>query len=201
MKGARYFVLFKDDFSNYRVVHFLKEKSEAFEHFRNFVARCRRETGKDVSVLRTDNGGEFVNNAFSSWLRSNGIQHQTSAPHCPEQNGVAERDNRTIVEAARSMLHGRGLPLYLWAEAVNAAVYILNRVGSRTAPCTAFESWHGKIPDLSHLRVYGCKAFMHLPKENRKKLDAKSVECILVGYCDNQKAYRLYDPDCRISSH
>ena len=194
IKGARYFLLFKDDFSGYRVIHFLKEKSEVFGHFKDFVARCRRETGHDVTTFRTDNGGEFVNSAFSTWLRSQGIQHQTSAPYCPEQNGVAERDNRTIVEAARSMLHGHQLPLKLWAEAVNTAVYILNRVSSRTIASTAYEAWHGQTPDLSHFRAYGCKAFMFIPDQNRKKLDAKSIECILVGYCENQKAYRLFDP-------
>lgn len=196
-KGARFYVIFKDDFSGYRVVHFLKQKSEAMGHFKDFVAQCRIQTGHQVVTLRSDNGGEFTGESFSSWLRSEGIQHQTSAPYCPEQNGVAERDNRTIMEAARSMLHGRNLPPYLWAEAVNTAVYLLNRVSSSTVPNTPYQTWHRKVPDLSHLRAYGSDAFYHVPKGERRKLDPKSLKCVLVGYCDTQKAYRVWDPVAR----
>jgi transposase InsO family protein len=116
--GARYFVSFQDDFSGWRVVRFLRNKSEVEECFKEYVNKLRGETGKCVHTLRSDNGGEFMGESFQIWLKRKCIRHETSVPHTPEQNGVAERSNRTVVEAARSMLHQKNLPLELWAEAI-----------------------------------------------------------------------------------
>ncbi len=111
---------------------FIRQKSEASELFKLFVIRLHSETGQRVHTLRSDNGGEYGGKEFNSWLSKKGIKHESSAPYNPEQNGVSERANRTVVESARSLIHMKKLPLELWAEAINCAVYTLNRVMSRT---------------------------------------------------------------------
>lgn len=192
--GARYFVLFIDDFSGWRAVYFLKQKSEVADSFKVFLSVLRSDTSHLVHTLRSDNGGEFTNSSFKNWLAQKNIKLETSAPHTPEQNGVSERANRTILEAAKSLLHAKHLPLELWGEAVSCAVYTLNRVKNSTSSATPYQLWHGKKPDVSHLRVFGCLAFIHIPKSERQKLDCKSLKCYFVGYSTTQKAYRFWDP-------
>jgi transposase InsO family protein len=190
--GSRYFVTFKDDYSNWTIVHFLKNKDEVPDLFRAYTVYLKNSTGGIVKTLRSDNGGEYTSKNFSTWLRNSGIRHETSAPHTPAQNGVAERANRTIVEAARSLIYTRSIPLKLWAEAVAYAVYTLNRVLSKSTIATPFEMWFHKKPDISYLRIFGARTFVHTPDANRKKLDPKSQEGIFVGYCDASKAFRVW---------
>lgn len=195
LKGSLYFVTFRDDFTGYGVINFMKKKSELFQHLKNFSARVRAEVGDQITTLRSDNGGEYTSAELQSWLAENGIHHETSAPRTPEQNGVAERYNRTILESAKSMLHFSGLKLELWAEASACAVYLLNRVLCKAmTDMTPYEGWHKRKPNLSHLRVFGCYAYAHVPKEERLKLDPKGLKCVFVGYCETQKAFRLRDP-------
>jgi len=175
----------------------MQKKSEVFENLKLFAARLHGETGKRVRTLRTDNGGEFVSMEMEDWMVEQGIHHQTSIPHTPQQNGAAERENRTLMEATRSILHQKGLPKELWAEAVSSATYTINRSLPQSAARTPYELWYGKKPNVSHLRVFGSPAFAHIPDANRRKLDAKSLECIMVGYCTSQKGYRLWDPATR----
>jgi transposase InsO family protein len=193
--GAKYFLTFIDDKSRKTFVYFLKSKDEVFPKFKEFKALVENQTGKRIKTLRSDNGGEYVSGAFNQFLKENGIRHQKSIPYTPQQNGVAERANRTIVERARSMLHSAELNYELWAEAVFTAVYLKNR-----SPTTALldmtpqEAWSGKKPSVNHLRVFGCKAYAHIPNHQRTKLESKSKELIFVGYSTESKGYRLYDP-------
>jgi hypothetical protein len=136
-----------------------------------------------------------VSKKFDDFLHECGIERQTSAPYTPQQNGVAERANRTIMECARSMIRAQGLDLEFWAEAVNTAVYIKNRCPTKALDSkTPQEAWTGVKPDVSHLRVFGCKAFAHIPDEKRSKLEPKSIPCVFLGYCEGTKAYRLMCP-------
>lgn len=105
--------------------------------------------------------------------------------------------NRTIVEAARSMLHEKKFPLELWGEAVLCATHIINRSISSASDVTPFELWRGCKPDVSYFRIFGSPAFVHVPEESRRKLDPKAVECILVGYCENTKSFRMWNPATR----
>ncbi len=125
--GARYFLTFIDDFSRKTHVYLLKAKGEAFEKFKQYKTLVENEIGHKIKVLRSDNGGEFVSKKFDAFLAECGIQLQTSAPYSPQQNGVAEHANRTIMECARSMILAQGLELEFWGEAVNTVVYIKNR--------------------------------------------------------------------------
>ncbi len=129
---------------------------------------------------------------FDAFLAECGIQQQTSAPYSPQQNGVAKRANRTIMECARSMILAQGLELEFWGETVNTAVYIKNQCPTKALDSkTPQEAWSGRKPDMSHLRLFGCKAFVHVPDEKRIKLESKSMPCVLLGYHEGTKAYRL----------
>ncbi len=121
--GKRYFVSFIDDFSRYCAVYFLENKSKVFEKFKEFEAAVTNECGQSIGTLRTDNGGEFVSKEFEAYLKSKGIMHQLTIAYTPQQNGTAERMNRTIMESARAMLSHSGLPNSYWAEAVSTAVH------------------------------------------------------------------------------
>lgn len=133
---------------------------------------------------------------FQSWLRKKGVRHETSAPHTPQQNGVAERDNRTIVEAARTYLYAnRAFPLELWAEAVHCAIYVLNRVLSSTCTViTLYEAWYKRKPDVSTLGIFGSYVYILIQKEDRRKLDPKGTFCIYLANSDASKSFRCWDP-------
>ncbi|UYV76594.1 hypothetical protein LAZ67_14001355 [Cordylochernes scorpioides] len=137
--GSNYFLLFKDDQSAYRVVYFIRHKSDVFTKFKEFDTLIKNQFGRSVKIFRTDNGTEYVNQSFLDYLRKNGIIHERS-PYTPQQNGFVERDLRTILGLSRSMLHDSGLENNLWAEAVNTAVYVLNRTLSNNEK-TPLELW------------------------------------------------------------
>lgn len=194
LSGSKYFLLFIDDFSRKTFVYFLKTKSEVFEKFKSFKVLVENQTGRKIKVLRSDNGGEYINSNFQMFLKDNGIRHQTTVPHSPQQNGVAERANRTIMEAARCMLQDANLAQEFWAEAVNTAVHIRNHCPTKAVMgCTPEEKWTNRKVSIKHFRIFGCVAYALNP--NRKKLDSKCKSYIFVGYCDDTKGYRLIDPE------
>jgi len=192
--GSRFYVNWIDDVSGFRHIHFMKHKSDVFEKFQEFHAMTKNKFGRSIKILRVDNGKEYMNNNMMQYLSKHGIQMETTAPYTPEQNGRSERDNRITVESTRSMLHAKQLPTRLWAEAMNTAVYILNRTPtSRTKGSTPYEIWMGKKPSLVHTRIFGSEVFVHVPKEQRSKWDKKSKKMIFVGYQQDSSNYRLYD--------
>jgi hypothetical protein len=197
--GARYFLTFTDDKSRHTTVYFLKTKDEVLEKFKAYQALSENITGKKIKILRSDNGGEYMSGNFTKYCSNKGILQQTTAPYTPEQNGVAERLNRTVVESARCLLKQQGLGNHLWAEAIATAVYLKNR--SPTKALKDFnvpeEVWTGRKPSVKHLRIFGCDAYVHVPKDQRSKLDSKSMKCIFLGYEAGSKAYRLYNPTSR----
>ena len=197
--GSRYFITFIDDYSRWTVVRTMKHKDEAIDHFFAYKAYVENLTNQRIRAIRTDNGGEFVSNAFDQALISMGIAVQRTPPYTPQLNGVAERANRSIVERARSMLYAANLDHSFWCEAVCTAVYLKNRSPTKALDnVTPYELWHGKKPSLDHLRTFGCKAYSHISKERRGKLDAKALECIFIGYTESSQIYRLYDPVARM---
>jgi len=170
----------------------LKAKGEVFDKFKEYKAFVENQTGMKIKTFLSDNGGEFVSKKFDNFLHECGIQRQTSAPYTPQQNGVVERTNRTIMECARSMIRAQGLDLEFWAKAVNMAIYIKNQCPTKALESkTLQEAWTSRKPDVFHLRVFGCKTFAHIPNENRSKLESKSMPCVFLGYCEGTKAYRL----------
>ncbi|GAU28814.1 hypothetical protein TSUD_21510 [Trifolium subterraneum] len=161
------------------------------------------EESKDLSsttveeiqgVLKTDGGGEYVSKVFSEFCEAEGIVHEVIPPYTPQQNGSAERRNRTIMNMVRCMIRSKHLPKELWGEAVNTACYVLNRCPTkRLNNVTPEECWSGNKPDVSHLKVFGSIAYRHVPDQLRSKLDDKSEVMVLVGY-HLTGGYRLYDP-------
>lgn len=192
--GARFFVSFIDDFSRKTYVDVIKRKSDVFDCFVKFKVLVENQLETKIKTLRSDGGLEYCNNRFRELCEKNGIIHQTTAPYTPQQNGLAERMNRTIIEKVRCMLSDANLSKGYWAEAVTTAVKIINMIpNSANKTKSPDEIWYGKKPDLSVLRVFGCTAMALVPNEKRKKLEKKSMKCIFVGYQENSKAYRLYN--------
>ncbi|KAK3122095.1 hypothetical protein QOZ80_8BG0665070 [Eleusine coracana subsp. coracana] len=192
--GRRYFLLLVDDLSRYMWVMVLGSKGEAADAIRRAQAAAEAECGRKLRVLRTDNGGEFTAAEFAAYCADEGIQRHYSAPYSPQQNGVVERRNQTVVGMARALLKQRGMPAVFWGEAVVTAVYILNRSPTKTLDGkTPYEAWHGRKPTVFHLRTFGCLAFA---KElgHIGKLDDRSTPGVFIGYAEGSKAYRILDP-------
>ena len=135
---SMYYVSFIDDFSRNTWIYFLKKKSEVFDRFKEFKALVENQTEKKIKVLRTNNGGEFCRKEFEEFCKKCGIAWQKTTPYTPQQNGVAERMNKTLMERARSMLSGAGLGQEFWAEAVDTACYLINRRKN----ITKINFWH-----------------------------------------------------------
>lgn len=181
-----------DDKIRKTFVYFLKSKHEVQSKIEDFKVIAKNQTGRKLKTIRSDNRKEYVNRSLTEFLKKNGIRHQLTVEYTPEQNGVAERANKTIVEKARVMLQEANLSNDFWAEAVNTAVYLKNRSSTKTVKETTPEkAWTGKKVDLSHLRVFGSRTFVHISKQKRTKWDLKSKEMIFVGYHEDSKAYRL----------
>ncbi|KAG2758626.1 hypothetical protein Pcac1_g29253 [Phytophthora cactorum] len=191
--GKRYFVTFTDDKSHFCVVYLLRNKSEVADKFAEFVAMAETQTGKRVKTLRSDNGGEYTSGAMAKFCKDRGIEQKFTPPYTPQLNGVAERMNRTLVECARCMLEHAGLSKSYWGEAVMTATFLRNRCPTRaiTHDKSPHQVWTGKKPLLANLKVFGCHAYVHVPKEKRSKFDSKSVRCRFVGYSEHEKAYRF----------
>jgi transposase InsO family protein len=192
--GTKYFLLFIDDHTGYTHVYALKDKKSetVMEKFREYKAEVENQLGKSIKRLRTDGGGEY-GKWMASYLKEHGIIHETTAPYSPEQNGVAERANRTIIERVKAIISEGKLDKRLWMELVAAVVYLKNRSPTKAVRTTPYEAWHGVKPNLSHIRILGSTAYIHIPSEKRVKLDMNAHKGILIGYGGTNQ-YRIWDP-------
>ncbi|KAG6590646.1 Retrovirus-related Pol polyprotein from transposon TNT 1-94 [Phytophthora cinnamomi] len=190
--GKRYFVTFIDDKSHFCVVYLMRNKSEVAAKFAEFVALAETQTGKRVKTLRSDNGGEYTSREMAKFCSDRGIVQKFTPPYTPQLNGVAERMNRTLVECARCMLEHAGLSKGYWGEAVVTATFLRNRCPTRAISHdkSPHQVWTGKKPLLANLKVFGCHAYVLVPKAKRSKFDARSVRCRFLGY-SGTKAYRF----------
>jgi hypothetical protein len=202
--GYDSFITFIDDYSRFGYIYPIRERSEGLEKFKIFKAEVENQHNKKIKIVRSDRGGEYygrhtpygqVPGPFGKFLQENGIVAQYSMPGEPQQNGVAERRNRTLMDMVRSMISYSTLPISLWMEALKTAIHILNRVPSKSVPKTPYELWTGKAPSLNHLRVWGCPAEAKVFNPNLGKLDPKTVSCHFIGYPERSKGYRFYCPD------
>ena len=193
--GSRYFVSFIDDYSRYATGYCIKTKSQVFDCFKKWLAKVERQTGAKLKTFRCDNGMEYMSNEFKTFLKDRGIQYDFTVPYNPHQNGVAERLNRTLAELVRSMLHHKNVAKHFWAEAINVAMYIRNRVTSRGIPSnvTPYQLWTGKKPNLEHLRVFGSKCWYTIRENGLRKLDERAREAIFIGYTQRSGGYKLWD--------
>ena len=150
--GCLYFLLVKDEATCYRNIYFVESKraDEIIKWIKTHVNRVETQTGNKVKVIRSDNGKEFLNESMDDFMGEKGILHERTAAHSPQMNGLVERDNRTVVERVKCMSYTADLPLNLWAELANTAVYLMNRIPNREEKQSPFELWFGQKPRVSH---------------------------------------------------
>ncbi|KAI3770453.1 hypothetical protein L6452_01587 [Arctium lappa] len=191
--GKKYVLVIVDDYSRYTWVKFLRSKDETPEVLISFLKTIQVKLQRQVKFLRTNNGTEFKNKIVDEYLESVGISHQYSAARPPQQNGVVERRNRTLVEAARTMLSQSDLPLFLWAEAVSTACHTQNRsMIHRRFQKTPYELINNRTPTIKYFHIFGCKCFVLNDRESLNKFSAKADEGIFIGYSSTSAAYRVY---------
>ncbi|KAH9743690.1 hypothetical protein KPL70_003387 [Citrus sinensis] len=200
--GYEYFITFTDDYSRYGYVYLMRHKSEALEKFKEYRAETEKQLDKNIKKLRSDRGGEFLSGDFKEYLVENEIISQLTAPGTPQQNGVAERRNRTLLDMMRSILSYSSLPISFWGLALETAVYLLNLVPSKSVPKTPIELWSGRKPSLRHVRIWGSPA--HVLKPKADKMDSRSEVCMFVGYPKGTRGGLFYSPQDRkviVSTH
>ncbi|GJW08098.1 retrovirus-related pol polyprotein from transposon TNT 1-94 [Tanacetum coccineum] len=194
VSGKKYILVIVDDYSRFTWVKCLRSKDEAPAFIINFLKMIQVRLKETVRRIRTDNGTEFVNQTLREYYEKVGISHETSVARSPQQNGVVERRNRTLIEAARTMLIYAKAPLFLWAEAVATACYTQNRsMIRRRHGKTPYELLHNKPPDLSYLHVFGALCYPTNDSENLGKLQPKADIGIFIGYAPTKKAFRIYN--------
>ncbi|PIL28795.1 hypothetical protein GSI_08839 [Ganoderma sinense ZZ0214-1] len=197
--GKRYLMTLTDHFTRWLWVAYLRRKSDAFAAFKEWLLMVERETGHKLAALRADNGGEYVSDAFKTFCKQRGIRLETTSTRTPEQNGIGERQNRSVFDRVRTVLIDAGLPPRYWGEAVNHIVYTKN-----CNPTTAlkgrspYEVRYNRAPDASFLHRFGCRAFVYDDRPGRKKLDPRGREGVFLGYASTQKAYRVLLPNGKV---
>ncbi len=200
----RYFITFLDKVTKYLEIALLKSKDEAHKAFLVFKARAENKATKNkkatkkrsIKVFSTDNGTEYVNKRFKITLDNAGIIHQTSAPYTKEQNGNAERINRTLLNKVRCLLLSSNLPQYMWGEAILTATYLYNRTPhSKLGYKTPYEAKNGEKPDITNIKVFGSLAYFKNKRPNLKKLDPRGTLGILIGYGTDCNNYKVWDTE------
>lgn len=200
MAGSKYACTFIDGKSGFARVDFLRDKSAdtVLASIDAYQAWAERQTGRKLKTFSSDGGGEYMNDLFLNHVKSDGLTHRTTAPYTPQQNGRAERYNRVLEEAELAMRHSANLGPSFWAESMATACYVRNRIpGARNPEVTPYELFFGVKPNLAPLRTFGCKAYVKIPDQLRRKGEMKSIEGKFMGYYEDSKAYKVWIP----SSH
>ena len=199
IQGSVYYAAFIDDHSRHAVVYFIRTKDLLVRALKTFLAWGETQTSLKLRALHSDRGGEYIAETVKEFLDEKGIEHHKTMPGSPQQNGKAERFNRTVMDKAMAMMHAAGLSSGFWECAVQTALHVYNRTPARKLSWrTPYEIWNpGQVPDVSHLRIFGCKGYMHILADKRRKLDAKACEVVLVGYEQGAKGYLLWDRHAR----
>ncbi|KAM1980963.1 hypothetical protein ACFX15_037518 [Malus domestica] len=201
--GNKYFINFIDDFSRLGYTFLISEKADALKCFIIYKTKVEKQLGKVIRIVRSDRGGEYFGRytesgqqkgPFALYLEHNGIIAQYTTPGTPQQNGVSEKRNRTLIGMVRSMMTRSKLPGFLWGEALKTANYIMNRVPSKSVPSTPFELWHGRAPNFDYFHVWGCKSEARFYNPDERKLDPKTQSCYFIGYPEKSKGFRFYVP-------
>lgn len=195
MSGCRYVLTYICGHTEYSYVYLLKSKSEQALRFKEFKALYERQTGLKLKELRSDNGLEYFSSDFSSYLKNEGIKHQTSVAYVPQSNGKAERLNLTLLVKARCMLTTAKLNVSMWGAAISNANYLRNRSPCKTINFkTPYEMVFKKEPSLDHLRVFGCKCYPLILNKDRDKFEPTArPNCVLVGYDNSDGIYWIFN--------
>ncbi|KAJ9565746.1 hypothetical protein OSB04_001712 [Centaurea solstitialis] len=198
INGRKYVLVIVDDFSRYTWVNFLRSKDGASDIINSFIRNVQVRLQLPVQVIRTDNDTEFKNRKLDSFLDSVGISHTFSAARTPQQNGVVERKNRTLVEAARTMLTFSKLPVHFWAEAVASACFTQNRsLITKRFMKTPYELVYNRPPSIKFFRVFGCECYLKNDKDNLDKFSPKGDEGVFIGYAKDSPSYCMFNKKTR----
>jgi hypothetical protein len=198
LAGSRYFVTFIDDKSRWCEVYFMKQKSEVIEKFKEYKCLVEKKTERKIKTVRSDNGTEYTSHYLEDFLKQEGIRHELTVEYRPQQNGVAERKNRSLMETARCLMIQSALSASFWAEAILTANHIRNRCPSRSLGGEIpFKMWTRRTLIVSYFRKFGTTAFALDKTPGKGKFDSRSKKCIFIGYSVQSKAYRLWDPEAR----
>ncbi|GKC74656.1 retrovirus-related pol polyprotein from transposon TNT 1-94 [Tanacetum coccineum] len=190
----KYILVIVDDYSRFTWVKCLRSKDEASDFIIKFLKMIQVRLNTHVRRIKTDNGTEFVNQTLGEYYKKVDVSHETSVARSPQQNGVVERRNRTLIEAARTMLIYAKAPLFLWAEVVATECYTQNRSIIRLHHGkTPYELLHDKLPDLSFFYVFGALCYPTNDSENLGKLQPKADIRIFIGYAPTKKAFQIYN--------
>jgi transposase InsO family protein len=181
-------MLIIDDYSRLTWVAFLKEKSKAFEKFKVFKALNGNQIRKILKVVRYDRGGVFSSRDFKEFCDKHGIKREHTIPRTPQQNGVVERQNRSVQQMARSMMSEKNIAKTYWVESIHTFVHILNKSHLRPqSDKTPYELWFGRPASIKHFKVFGSKCYIKNNDENLGKYDDMANEGIFLGYATNIK--------------
>nr|GEW59175.1 hypothetical protein [Tanacetum cinerariifolium] len=184
-----YCLVVTDDFSRFTWTFFLKSKDETSGILKKFITKIENLKNKKVKIIRCDNRGEFKNNEMNDFCSQKGIKREFSNAMTPKQNGVAERRNRTLIEAARTMLADAKLPVTFWAEAVNTTCYVQNRVlVNKYHNKTPYELFNGRSTAIGFLKPFGCHVMILKTLDNLEKFEEKGDEGYFIGYSMSSKA-------------
>lgn len=192
LSGSRYYLLVIDEATRFSALQPIANKSDAADRLLILIDQLERRAGTKVVNIRSDRGGEFINEYLTDELNKRGIKQELTAAYNPEGNGVAERANRTIMEKVRSMMSWSGLPPEFWGECAAHANMLRNVSPVRGSDKTPWELFFGHPPDLSYLRTFGALAHVHIPKQHRRKLDPKSHQGVLLGTDMKAHTYRVF---------
>ena len=207
MDGYDLFITFINDYSHFGYIYPIKERSKVLNKFKIFKAEVENQHNLKIKVVRSDRRGEYygrhtpydqVHGPFVRFLQENGIIAQYSTSGEPQQNRVAKRINRTLMDMVDSMISYSTLQLSLWMEVLKTVIHILKRVRSKSVPKTPYKLWTGRVPSLNHLRVWGSPAEAKVFNPNIGKLDPKIVSCHFIGYPKKSKGFHFYCPDRHI---
>lgn len=198
--GYQWFVSFIDDFSRTTWVYLLKDKSDVFSVFQMFYKMVQIQFNATIKIIRSDNRGEYMSSNLKAYFREHGIIHQTTCVDTLQQNGVAERKNRHLLEITFSLMLDTHVPKSYWGDALLTATYLINRMPSPVldfqTPLEVLSPHHSTAKGVSP-KVFGCVCFVHIHGPTRSKLDPKSLKCVFVGYSPTQKGYKYYHPPSR----
>ncbi|GKB34086.1 putative RNA-directed DNA polymerase [Tanacetum coccineum] len=193
--GFRYFLTIVDDYTRGVWIYLLKTKDEVFDLFTSFINHIQNQFKCSIKTVRSDNGTEFVNNKMALLFNNLGIVHQTSCAYTPQQNGIAERKHRHLLNVARSLLFQSGIPLSMWPECILTAAYLVNRLPLNGK--SPFELVYRVKPNLSHLRSFGCLCYSTV-LNNSDKFSSRSEKYVLIGFSSTKKAYKVYGLDSKV---
>nr|GEY92292.1 retrovirus-related Pol polyprotein from transposon TNT 1-94 [Tanacetum cinerariifolium] len=199
INGKRYVLEIVDDYARYTWTHFLRSKDETPEVIIDFLRLVQRGLHAQVRIVQTDKGSEFLNKTLHAYFAAEGILYQTSVARTPEQNGIFERQNRTLVEAARTMLSAAKVPLFFWAEAIATACFTQNR--SLVIPRhekIPYQIINDRKPSVKFFHIFGSLCYTVKDGENLDKMKEKGDACIFVGYSTQSRAYRVFNKRTRV---